>query len=64
MPLPIELAAARVRLLTPEQIEDRLNNCFEVLAAGHSQDEIFEQTVAAAIDEGLRRLDAALRVIG
>ncbi|HEY2218121.1 MAG TPA: hypothetical protein VGH35_02165 [Gaiellaceae bacterium] len=36
----------------------------EVLAAGHSQDEIFEQTVAAAIDEGLRRLDAALRVIG
>jgi hypothetical protein len=34
------------------------------LGAGHSQDEIFEQTVAAAIDEGLRRLDAALRVIG
>ena len=36
----------------------------ELLAAGRSQDEIFEQTVAAAIDEGLRRLDAALRVIG
>ena len=36
----------------------------ELLAAGHSQDEIFEQTVAAAIGEGLRRLDAALRVIG
>ena len=36
----------------------------ELLAAGHSQDEIFEQTVAAAIAEGLRRLDAALRVIG
>jgi hypothetical protein len=34
------------------------------LGAGHSQDEIFEQTVAAAIGEGLRRLDAALRVIG
>jgi len=28
-------------------------------AAGLSEDEIFEQTVAAAIDEGLRRLDAA-----
>ncbi len=33
-------------------------------AAGVSEDEIFEQTVAAAIDEGLRRLDAAARVIG
>ena len=28
-------------------------------AAGVSEDEIFEQTVAAAVDEGLRRLDAA-----
>jgi len=28
-------------------------------AAGVSEDEIFEQTVAAAISEGLRRLDAA-----
>jgi len=36
----------------------------ELLAAGNSQDEIFEQTVAAAIGEGLRRLDAAMRVIG
>jgi alkylhydroperoxidase family enzyme len=32
--------------------------------AGLSEDEIFEQTVATAIDEGLRRLDAALAVIG
>ena len=30
-------------------------------AAGLSEDEIFEQTVAAAIAEGLRRLDAGLR---
>jgi len=36
----------------------------QLLAAGHSQDEIFEQTVAAAIGEGLRRLEAAMRVIG
>jgi len=35
-----------------------------LLDAGHSEDEIFEQTVAAAIGEGLRRLDAAMRVIG
>jgi hypothetical protein len=35
-----------------------------VKAAGLSEDEIFEQTVAAAISEGLRRLDAAAAVIG
>jgi alkylhydroperoxidase family enzyme len=33
-------------------------------AAGLSEDEIFEQTVAAAIDQGLRRLDKAMEVIG
>jgi alkylhydroperoxidase family enzyme len=32
--------------------------------AGVTEDEIFEQTVAAAIAEGLRRLDAAERAIG
>ena len=32
--------------------------------AGCSEDEIFEQTVAVAIHEGLRRLDAAERAIG
>jgi alkylhydroperoxidase family enzyme len=32
-------------------------------AAGFSEDEIFEQTVAVAVAEGLRRLDAAERVI-
>jgi alkylhydroperoxidase family enzyme len=32
-------------------------------AAGASEDEIFEQTVAAAIGEGLRRLDAAARAL-
>lgn len=31
--------------------------------AGISEDEIFEQTVAAAISEGLRRFDAAEAVI-
>jgi hypothetical protein len=32
--------------------------------AGISEDEIFEQTVAVAIGEGLRRYDAAARAIG
>jgi hypothetical protein len=34
-----------------------------LLEAGLSEDEIFEQTVAAAISEGLRRLDRAAEVI-
>jgi alkylhydroperoxidase family enzyme len=33
-------------------------------AAGLTEDEIFEQTVGAAIAQGLRRLDTALEVIG
>jgi alkylhydroperoxidase family enzyme len=36
----------------------------ELKRQGLSEDEIFEQTVAAAISEGLRRLDAASAVIG
>jgi hypothetical protein len=36
----------------------------ELKAAGIAEDEIFEQTVAVAIGEGLRRLDAAMEVIG
>jgi len=36
----------------------------ELKRAGADEDEIFEATVAVAIGEGLRRLDAALRVIG
>ena len=33
-------------------------------AEGFTEDEIFEQTVSAAIAEGLRRLDRAAEVIG
>ena len=36
----------------------------ELKRAGAAEDEIFEATVAVAIGEGLRRLDAALEVIG
>jgi hypothetical protein len=35
-----------------------------LIAAGFSEDEIFEQTVTVAITEGLRRLDAGLGAIG
>jgi alkylhydroperoxidase family enzyme len=33
-------------------------------AAGFSEEEIFQQTTAAAVAEGLRRLDAGLGAIG
>ena len=33
-------------------------------AAGHSEDEIFEQTVSAAVGAGLSRLDAGLEAMG
>jgi alkylhydroperoxidase family enzyme len=36
----------------------------ELKEAGLSEDEIFEATVSVAMAEGLRRLDAAERVIG
>jgi alkylhydroperoxidase family enzyme len=36
----------------------------ELKEAGFSEDAIFEQTVAVAITEGLRRLDRATEVIG
>ena len=35
----------------------------ELKAEGFSEDEIFEQTVAVAITQGLRRLDAAMGAI-
>jgi alkylhydroperoxidase family enzyme len=35
----------------------------ELLAAGFSEDEIFEQTVASAVAAGLERLEAGLRVL-
>jgi hypothetical protein len=36
----------------------------ELKAGGASEDEIFEATVAVAIEQGLRRLDAARAVLG
>jgi len=33
-------------------------------AGGFSENRIFEQTVAAAVDEGFRRLEAGMRAVG
>ena len=48
---------ARAYTITDADVE-------ELKADGFSEDEIFEQTVAVAIAQGLRRYDAAMDVIG
>ena len=53
----LEKVATRAYTITDADVE-------ALSAAGLSDDEIFEQTVAAAISQGLRRLDAAAAVIG
>lgn len=53
----LEKVAKRAYTVTDADIE-------ALTAAGLSEDEVFEQTVAAAIAQGLRRLDVATAVIG
>jgi alkylhydroperoxidase family enzyme len=53
------LGKVRMRAYT---VSDR--DVDELRRAGVSEDEIFEATVSVACAEGLRRLDAASRVIG
>jgi predicted ATPase/class 3 adenylate cyclase len=50
IPLAIELAAAKTRLLTPEQIARRLDDQFRLLAGGSRTAMPRQQTLRAAID--------------
>jgi hypothetical protein len=58
-PLDAYLAKVRERAytITDEDVQ-------AVKDAGHSEDEIFERTVAVAVEEGRRRIAAAERAIG
>ena len=59
---PPELAAYLEKVRAPAyKVTDA--DVEQLKAAGLSEDVIFEQTVAAAIAQGLRRLDAAAGVI-
>jgi alkylhydroperoxidase family enzyme len=74
---PIEQLRAVVAAAPPEPpalaqyLEKVRNRAYTVtdaevkalVAAGHSEAEIFEQTVTVAMTEGLRRLDAGLGAI-
>lgn len=56
IPLAIELAAARLRLLTPQQIESRLDDRFKLLAAGTAAVAGRHDTLWSAIDWSYRLL--------
>jgi alkylhydroperoxidase family enzyme len=70
----LRAAAARVASVSPalapylEKVRVRAyavtdGDVDRLRGAGLTEDEIFEQTVAAAVTEGLRRLDAARRAL-
>ena len=62
LPLAIELAAARVRLLSPENLLERLENRLDVLARGPRDLPERQQTVRALLDWDYDLLDENERV--
>lgn len=50
LPLAIELAAARVRMLSPRQIADGLGDCFRLLTGGPRRTLARHQTLRASVD--------------
>ncbi|MET9360171.1 BTAD domain-containing putative transcriptional regulator [Streptomyces sp. NPDC006632] len=61
LPLAIELAAARLRLLTPRQIADRLDDRFRLLTGGGRTVLPRQQTLRAVVDWSWGLLDASER---
>jgi tetratricopeptide (TPR) repeat protein len=59
MPLAIELAAALVRILTPEQILERLADRFDLLRGGPRSAPRHRQTLLAALESTFELLDDA-----
>ncbi|MER6356701.1 BTAD domain-containing putative transcriptional regulator [Streptomyces sp. NPDC001634] len=63
LPLAIELAAARLRLLTPRQIADRLDNRFRLLTSGSRTVLPRQQTLRAVVDWSWDLLDERERTV-
>ncbi|MGV9389470.1 AfsR/SARP family transcriptional regulator [Streptomyces olivaceus] len=63
LPLAIELAAARLRLLTPRQIADRLDDRFRLLTSGSRTVLPRQQTLRAVVDWSWDLLDEAERTM-
>ncbi|PNV34880.1 AfsR family transcriptional regulator [Streptomyces sp. DH-12] len=58
LPLAIELAAARLRMLAPRQIADRLDDRFRLLTSGSRTALPRQQTLRAVVDWSWELLDA------
>ncbi len=63
MPLAIELAAARLRVLTPAQVADRLDDRFRLLAVGSRTSLPRHQTLRAVVDWSWDLLEGFERVV-
>ncbi|GAA3489785.1 ATP-binding protein [Streptomyces cremeus] len=63
LPLAIELAAARLRMLTPRQIADRLDDRFRLLTAGARTVLPRQQTLRAVVDWSWDLLDEPERAV-
>ncbi|MFC9932414.1 BTAD domain-containing putative transcriptional regulator [Streptomyces sp. NPDC127190] len=63
LPLAIELAAARLRLLTPRQIADRLDDRFRLLTSGSRTVLPRQQTLRAVVDWSWDLLDERERTM-
>ncbi|MEU0284433.1 BTAD domain-containing putative transcriptional regulator [Streptomyces sp. NPDC006147] len=61
LPLAIELAAARLRMLTPRQIADRLDDRFRLLTSGSRTALPRQQTLRAVVDWSWDLLDTGER---
>jgi non-specific serine/threonine protein kinase len=63
IPLAIELAAARVRLMAPRQIGERLEHALQVLAPGSRSAPARQQTLRATLEWSYRLLDEPERLL-
>ncbi|MEV8020405.1 BTAD domain-containing putative transcriptional regulator [Streptomyces sp. NPDC086554] len=63
LPLAIELAAARLRMLTPRQIADRLDDRFRLLTSGSRTVLPRQQTLRAVVDWSWDLLDEPERTV-
>ena len=61
LPLAIELAAARIDVLSPAQIRERLSSRFDLLVDGGRDTTARQQTLRGAIDWSIGLLDEAQR---
>ncbi len=63
IPLALELAAARVKAMRVEQIDERLDNRFQLLASGNRTALPHQQTLRSAIDWSHDLLDESERML-